>query len=943
MLTRPKYPRILQLAVYLFIATTAIFLLVPLSGILAANLDVGLEYAAGTGLSNALDIRIIIARIIRIALGFLGIIAVGLVMYAGFLWMTSGGNEEKIEQAKKILQNAVIGLIIILISFAIVSFILNLLIGATTGGQNGPGSGPPSRYGLSALGNGIIQSHYPARDQKEVPRNTSIIISFREPMKADTLCVNPISQGTGNPDKCEGDKNTTKGDINTSVIGIFKKSDEDKCIDNNLPLASCPSFVSAEVYSTPDGKTFVFVPNNYLGSPSEYINYTVYLGKGLLRQTGDLAFPSGFAKDYGWSFEVSNKIDWTPPQVNPNGVFPPPDNLKDITVPGVGAQARGTIMVNSPRFYSGASVSGITPAASVSISENCQQDGDFSINIASIANGLVATLYQGTFDPNNPINFIKLGQGVINGQTVTFSSCNLRLTIGSGNFGAGNLWTFTINPMITADTITVGNITYTASDASGINNFVVGSTNLTTAQNIRNVLGANPEVDIVVGTDDVVTIKAKLAGAAGNSINLSSSNATRLPVVAMDGGADKVDRVTVNGKKDQPMNSALQINFNEAIMPLTVSGTSAEVKDFIRVVNEGGTKIAGVVCTENYECLSYRCEGSSGNKACVTSDALKSDGDSCQSDGQCLSYKCESSKCVGDSLAGKFAVSNQYQTVEFLSDKECGFNSCGEKIYCLPANSHLRVELKAAKLVDCGTDNCASKSPFNTCDSGKPACKDANDKYYPQADPAKLTTVDGGITDAAFNSLDGNRDGSAYGPASFYNENIPPTVPPATDGDNFKWSFFISDVLDLIPPKIKDTIPILKDPLPVNLTDRITISFDKVMLSSRLTTGSLMIKNGQQNIQHYLLNLRNLADQPVGYWATNLGQLNGTGEIISTDAYINHSSFNASSTYKAQAGSGLKDIYQNCFLPCASESGVCAGVDSQEPCCCNGTPAASCP
>jgi hypothetical protein len=80
------------------------------------------------------DPRIIIANIIRVALGFLGIVAVGLIMYAGWLWMTANGNEENIEKAKKILTGAVIGLVIILMSFAIATYILGKILDATGGG-----------------------------------------------------------------------------------------------------------------------------------------------------------------------------------------------------------------------------------------------------------------------------------------------------------------------------------------------------------------------------------------------------------------------------------------------------------------------------------------------------------------------------------------------------------------------------------------------------------------------------------------------------------------------------------------------------------------------------------------------------------------------------------------------------------------------------------------
>ena len=101
--------------------------------------DFGTE-AVSNGLSGSLatdDPRTIIGRIINIALGILGTVAVGLVIYGGFVWMTSGGDEEKIGQGKKILKNGAIGLLIILASWAIATFILTKLGGAIGGNDNG--------------------------------------------------------------------------------------------------------------------------------------------------------------------------------------------------------------------------------------------------------------------------------------------------------------------------------------------------------------------------------------------------------------------------------------------------------------------------------------------------------------------------------------------------------------------------------------------------------------------------------------------------------------------------------------------------------------------------------------------------------------------------------------------------------------------------------------
>lgn len=96
--------------------------------------DLGLnqQVAGEIGLSGT-DIRLVAARVIRAALGLLGIVAVALIIYAGYRWMTAGGNEEQIAEAKKIMVNAAIGLAIIFSAYAIVSFVISRLVAATTG------------------------------------------------------------------------------------------------------------------------------------------------------------------------------------------------------------------------------------------------------------------------------------------------------------------------------------------------------------------------------------------------------------------------------------------------------------------------------------------------------------------------------------------------------------------------------------------------------------------------------------------------------------------------------------------------------------------------------------------------------------------------------------------------------------------------------------------
>lgn len=93
--------------------------------------DLGLSYGAATGLGST-DVRTTVAQIIRVALGLLGIVAVAGIVVGGFLFMTSGGNEEQAGKGKKAMTAAVIGLIIILCAYAIASFVISNLVAATT-------------------------------------------------------------------------------------------------------------------------------------------------------------------------------------------------------------------------------------------------------------------------------------------------------------------------------------------------------------------------------------------------------------------------------------------------------------------------------------------------------------------------------------------------------------------------------------------------------------------------------------------------------------------------------------------------------------------------------------------------------------------------------------------------------------------------------------------
>lgn len=72
-----------------------------------------------------------IGNIIRAVLGFLGVIFFVLIIFGGFSWMTAAGNEEQVGKAKKIITNATIGLVIVVLAYALTSFVLDRLITAS--------------------------------------------------------------------------------------------------------------------------------------------------------------------------------------------------------------------------------------------------------------------------------------------------------------------------------------------------------------------------------------------------------------------------------------------------------------------------------------------------------------------------------------------------------------------------------------------------------------------------------------------------------------------------------------------------------------------------------------------------------------------------------------------------------------------------------------------
>lgn len=136
------------------ICLPALFIAVSLGGLAVAmpaaaqdtsvGIDIGAQLQAaggsrGAGLGEPTDPRVTAMLLIRKLMQFMAIIVFCYMLYAGYRWMTAGGNEEQVAEAKKIIRNCVIGLIVILSSYSITYTVITVALGA------------PSSPGINAL------------------------------------------------------------------------------------------------------------------------------------------------------------------------------------------------------------------------------------------------------------------------------------------------------------------------------------------------------------------------------------------------------------------------------------------------------------------------------------------------------------------------------------------------------------------------------------------------------------------------------------------------------------------------------------------------------------------------------------------------------------------------------------------------------------------------
>ncbi len=273
-------------------------------GVFAVNSAETLDaFGAAAGVSQE-SLPILIARIIRTGLGLIGIAFTVIIIYAGLLYVNSRGDSTKTAKAKKLIQNAIIGIVLILSSYSIASWILGKLLDAA----NGPGSivSIAKKYVeplAGSLGAGMIESHFPSRNATGVARNTKMFVTFKEPINPATIIdgfVSPCSYtGAEGVPACATN-------VKTNAVSIFEtaEGEDEKLVANQVVVTV-----------SEDRKTFVFDPVAYLGDGQKEVNYSVALKPTIKKANGSAVFTGVNAAGYGWNFTVSTTIDLTPPKV----------------------------------------------------------------------------------------------------------------------------------------------------------------------------------------------------------------------------------------------------------------------------------------------------------------------------------------------------------------------------------------------------------------------------------------------------------------------------------------------------------------------------------------------------------------------------------------------------------------------------------------------------
>lgn len=102
----------------------------------AQQLQFGLNEAKRVGLPSE-PLPDLMLRVINWSLTLAAVIALGFIVYGGFRYITSRGDERDVEGAKQTITFAVIGLVVLGIAAVLVNFVITAILSPASGGASG--------------------------------------------------------------------------------------------------------------------------------------------------------------------------------------------------------------------------------------------------------------------------------------------------------------------------------------------------------------------------------------------------------------------------------------------------------------------------------------------------------------------------------------------------------------------------------------------------------------------------------------------------------------------------------------------------------------------------------------------------------------------------------------------------------------------------------------
>ncbi len=272
--------------------------------------------------------------IINWAMGILALIAVIIILWGGFVWLLSRGEEEKVNKAKAILRNGLIGLVIILAAWGIATYILNQLLDIT--GAKDVEEKTPCDDTTQDCGDGgdaifYIDHTNPKDKETDVPLCHLIAATFSFPVTQQSVTDSSFKvtlpyDAASNPDggKAAGESCTEGVQCKSGVCT------SEKCVGNQLP----GSFdFSENVSDTTTAMSYsaVFYPAvDYFPDETYQVELTTAI-VGVDPNIGATYNLRTTDPKRNFTFTTGNTTDEIPPKVDVTQVTPyPTDGGADI-------------------------------------------------------------------------------------------------------------------------------------------------------------------------------------------------------------------------------------------------------------------------------------------------------------------------------------------------------------------------------------------------------------------------------------------------------------------------------------------------------------------------------------------------------------------------------------------------------------------------------------